>query len=76
VHQNIEAQIQQQATEIGRLSQQVTSLNSLLAQLNTSSGNPASGATAADIAKLNAQIAKVKICFQYTMYYIVQHVKY
>ncbi|XP_052791831.1 uncharacterized protein LOC128225978 [Mya arenaria] len=59
VHQGIESKIQKQASDIGRLSQQVASLTGLLAQLNTSSGQPAAGSTAADVAKLKQEIAKV-----------------
>lgn len=59
VHQSIEAQIQQQARDVGKLTQQVTDLNRLLQQLNTSTGSTGSGATSADIAKLQARINQV-----------------
>ncbi|XP_045216183.2 early endosome antigen 1-like [Mercenaria mercenaria] len=59
VHQGIESQIQQQAGEIGRLSQQVRDLNMLLQQINTTAGSGGTGATSADVAKLQAKINQV-----------------
>ena len=70
VHQNIESQIQQQARDIGRLSQQVINLSSKLSLLNTSTATPGTssgGASAAELAKLQAQVSKVRTArvFQY-----------
>lgn len=59
IHQSIESEIRQQASDIGRLSQQVRDLNLLLQQLNTTS-NGGTGATNADVAKLQAKISKVE----------------
>ncbi|KAL4227455.1 hypothetical protein ACF0H5_012899 [Mactra antiquata] len=64
IHQSIESQIQQQAGDIGRLTQQVKDLERLLQQVNNTNGNNnnnnGGGATNSDIAKLQAQISKVE----------------